>query len=289
MKRGIIANTGKINRTDKDTISIQSNLNNSDINYYLLYWDKIVLPTNNIFHQTIPYEEDLINSGILERPRVQFSNWSTDIENGFFDLFITAQSQVANDLLGKKGDTDWVIHQIGKEIIISSQQQREFQSLKVELYNCLPVPYDSIHPDIILNFKEKRKTEFEQLHKTIDEFYFDILKSPDQDFKRKIVNSELEKAIINVQKISSEKFQKSTKYNFVTELNLDLKDIISSSALGYILDTFCFQVGYPIGTLASGIFSCVNLKINRTTSVEASKDKQKLSFLAEAVKTNILK
>jgi len=99
MKRGIITNTGRMVRNGSQSVSLSGNLTDNDLNYYLLYWDKIVMPTNNIIHMAIRGEEELLKTGILERPRIAFNSWTTNVENGSFDPFVIAQSIVANNLL----------------------------------------------------------------------------------------------------------------------------------------------------------------------------------------------
>ena len=53
MKRGIIANNGEIRRLDDGKISISRTLSSQDLNYYLLYWDKIIIPRFSPIHFAI--------------------------------------------------------------------------------------------------------------------------------------------------------------------------------------------------------------------------------------------
>ena len=88
-----------MNRIGVDSVSFSGSLNDSDINYYLLYWDKIVMPANDMFNFKIKNEEELLKTKILERPVVRIGNWTTNSKEGSFDPFIAAQSIVANDLI----------------------------------------------------------------------------------------------------------------------------------------------------------------------------------------------
>lgn len=288
MKRGIITNSGKTERIDSETVSISGNISQADLNYYILYWDKIVMPTNNIIHQAIPHEEHLIKSGILERPIVRFNSWTSKIENGSYDPFVISQGIVANQLLSQKGDIDWTIHQIGDEVVVAKDFQKDFQSLKVELLNCLPVPIETLNPDVLLEFKRKRKDELEKLHQSIDELYLEILNSPDIDLQQKITKSEFVKAIQNLEKTTKENFLKTSKYDFSTEININVKDIVTSASAGLLIDFYTHGVNLPITSILSGLASMVSIKANKTISLENSKGKLKLSYIANASKEGLI-
>lgn len=286
MKRGIITNIGKTKRVSENQVTISGNYSQSDFNYYILYWDKIVLPTNNIIHQDIPYEEELIQLGVLERPIVYFNHWSSSEANSPFDLFVKSQSITASKLLTEKSDYEWNIHQIGEEIVIDDELKKSYNSLKVGLFNCLPVPIEDIHPEILLDFKFRRKDELENLHKSIDELYFTILNSSDIQLQKKITESDFKKSIQNLEKISFEHFGKTSKYDFTTELNIN--ELISRSILGYAVDFFTHGTSIPIVSIISGLSSLINIKLSKTTSLEANKEKIKLSYLANANKDGII-
>lgn len=288
MKRGIITNPAKMDRNDSNSVSISGSISISDLNYYLLYWDKIVMPTNNIFHFAVNNEEELIKTKILERPRIAFSSWSTNSQDGSYDPFVIAQSIVANNLISTDKNFDWTIHQIGDGIAIGNEQKKEYNSIKVELLQCLPVPNEGVNFQEILNFKEKRSDELIQLHSNIDDLYLEILSSPDQDLKTRKIISELKNSIDNIDSVSKEKFKSISKYNLTTELNLNGKDLGVAIAGGAIFDSYTNGFSLPIGTVVSGLLSLIKIKANRTTSVEKAKDKLKLSYLASANKKQII-
>lgn len=288
MERGIITNTGRMVRNDSQSVLLSGGLTDNDLNYYLLYWDKIVMPTNNIFHIAIKYEEELLKAGILERPRIVFNSWSTNVKDGSFDPFVIAQSMVANNLLSTEKLIDWTIHQLGEQVVIGNEQKKEFKSIKVELLKCLPVPSGQFHFTEILEFKEKRKDELSNLHSKIDALYLDILNSPDKDLATRKTISEFNDSIENLNSVSKEKFKFYTKYNFTTELNLNGKDFSVAIASGAIFDFYTNAYSIPIGTVLSGLASLIRIKANRTTSVEKAKDKLKLSYLAKATEKGII-
>ncbi|WP_296315527.1 DUF6236 family protein [Winogradskyella sp. UBA3174] len=288
MNRGIITNPAIMDRNDSQSVSISGSISINDLNYYLLYWDKIVMPTNNIFHVGVHNEEELLKTKILERPRIAFSSWSTNTQNGSYDPFVIAQSIVANELISTDKTTDWTIHQIGDGIAIGDKQKKEFNSLKVELLKCLPVPNDNINFQEILDFKDKRKDELLELHSKIDELYLEILSSPDKDLKAKKIINELKNSIDKIDTVSKERFKSIIKYNLTTELNLNGKDLGIAIASGAIFDNYTSGFSLPIGTVVSGLLSLIKVKANRTASVEKAENKLKLSYLANANRKKII-
>lgn len=288
MKRGIITNTGRMVRSDSQSVSLSSGLTDNDLNYYLLYWDKIVMPTNNIIHITIKDEEELLKTGILERPSVAFSSWSTNVKDGSFDPFVIAQSIIANNLISTDKLTDWTIHQLGEQIVIGNEQKKEFEAIRVELLKCLPVPNGQLNFTEILEFKEKRKDELSELHSKIDSLYLEILNSPDKDLALRKSISEFNRSLENINSVTNEKFKSLTKYNLTVELNLNGKDLSLAIGSGVVFDFYTNGFTIPIGTVVAGLMSLVKIKANRTTSVEKAMNKFKLSYLAEASQNRII-
>lgn len=288
MKRGIIATPNKLKRIDEKSVTFSSNLTIQDLNYQILYWDKLVFPTNNMIHLGIPNEDLLIRENILTRPRVIFPSWSTNIEDGSFDLFIRSQSVVANELIKNDKNFDWTLHQIGDEIIIGAENKTEFNSIKVQLLQALPVPNEKTPIEDILRFKEQRADEFAALHKTLDNLYLEILKSPDKSLQTKISVQELTEAIRNLNSVSSEKFALTSKYNLTTELNVNVKNMLTGIASGAAFGFYANLQILPLTSILGGLMSLINIKLNKTTSVEEAKNKLKLNYLSDAKKQNIV-
>ena len=72
LKRGIIATPGIINRLPKG-FQMAGSLSLDEMRYYALYWDNVVIPTNNLVHMGLPQEEAFISAGAIERPNVAFN------------------------------------------------------------------------------------------------------------------------------------------------------------------------------------------------------------------------
>jgi hypothetical protein len=285
MNKGIIAAPARV-LGNGSNFSTQNRLTAQEIRYFLLYWDKIVIPTTNLVHLAIPEEDELLSSGIIERPRVQFSgNFNGEL---IAKAQVFAQTSIAKDLIANDKITDWALHQIGNEIIIPDEETVKKQTIRVDLNNALPVPDSNVPLIDILEFKERRKDELFELHQTIDNFYLDILSSPDTNLKTKISINELTKAINNLNTVSAEKWKNTKKFDIAAELNLNGKDVTSGAAAGAAFDFFTNLYTLPIGTVVGACASLIKIKLKTTKSFEASKDKQVLSYLAKAHDENLL-
>lgn len=285
MNKGIIAAPARV-IGNGSTFSTQNGLTAQEIRYFLLYWDKIVIPTTNLVHLAIPEEEELLSTGIFQRPRVQFSgNFNGEL---MARAQVLAQTEIAKDLIDNDRTFDWALHQIGDEIIIPDKETIKKQTIKVDLNNSLPVPGASTPIIDILEFKERRKDELFELHQTIDQFYLEILSSPDSDLKTKASVSKLTKAIENLNTVSAEKWKNTKKFDIATELNLNGKDVASGAAAGAAFDFFTNLYTLPIGTVIGACASLIKIKLKTTKSFEPSKDKQVLSYLAKAHDENLL-
>jgi hypothetical protein len=289
MKRGIIASSGKAERIDKEGVSFKGILNKEDLNYYTLYFDEIVIPTNNIIHFGLPQENELISLNILKRPQIQISQWTSIQGEGSFDIFLESQLIIAKKLISEKSDTDWTLHQIGDSTIIMDGYNKDFNSIKVRLQECLPVPTENVSFEQILNFKLKRNDELLALHTSIDELYIEILKSPDSNFSSKKCISELNLSIQNLEKSSNETFKHLNKYDLTTELNINAKDIALALGGGVVFDFYTNGLTIPIATIIAGLGSLINIKASNSRSFEPAENKLKLSYLANAKKSELIK
>ena len=51
---------------------MERSLSAEELRYYILYWDEVVIPGNNLVYIGVPEEEELISCGAISRPRVAF-------------------------------------------------------------------------------------------------------------------------------------------------------------------------------------------------------------------------
>lgn len=285
MKKGIIAAPARVSGNGSE-FRTERGLTQEDLRYFLLYWDKVVIPTNNIIHLSVPEENELLSTGIVTRPGVPFSG----AFNGelMAKAQLIAQTTIAKSLIENDRDVDWVLHQIGEEIILPDKESVEKQLIRIDLVNCLPVPSGDVHIPDILEFKERRKDELEYLHKSIDDLYIEVLSSPDPSLKSKQAVSEFQKSIAMIDQVSKENWKRCSKFDFSAELNLNGKDVSEGIAAGVVFDFFTNLYTVPIGTIVGAVASMVKVKATSTKTFEASKEKKILGYIANAHEEKIL-
>jgi len=284
--RGIIATAAQVNlHTNGFSFDARSGgLSENDIKYFLLYWDKIVIPANNFIYAGIPYEEDLLKAEIIERPIIQLNGIFSGSELGQSLLF--EESKIVEEKL-KDRKVDWSIHQFSDELILPDNRIKEKKVFKFELMGILPVPQDDVHIHEIIEFKERRKDEFVELHNTLDDLYFDILESPDADLTASKHIDMLKNALNNIEKVQKEKFKTFSKYDLTTELNINGKDILQGIIAGGIID---WKLGtqIPFGTIIGGIAPMLKMSLKKSITFSSAEKKLHLSYLSRAKKEKIL-
>lgn len=285
MEKGIIAAPARVSGNGSEFRS-ERGLTQEDLRYFLLYWDKVVIPTNNLIHLAVPEEDELLSTGIVTRPRVPFSGTFNGELMARAQLI--AQTSIAKSLIENDRNVDWVLHQIGDEIIIPDKEAVEKQLIRIDLANCLPVPTGDVHIPDILEFKERRKDELEYLHKSIDDLYIEVLSSPDPSLRSKQAVSDFQKSIAMIDQVSSESWKNCSKFDLSAELNLNGKDVATGVAAGAVFDFFTSLYTVPIGTIVGAVASTIKVKAKSTKTFEPSKEKQVLGYIASAHAEKIL-
>lgn len=265
---------------------MERGLSPQEIRYYALYWDKVVIPGSNLVYVGLPEEEILIQSGVIERPRVGFqgSFGGADIGNSF----AVAQSAIAKKLMEEEKSTDWVLHQIGNKLSIPKEYIEQKNSLRFELVNLLPVPDGATPIADILEFKERRKTEFNALHECTELAYIEALKCPDPDLGVSRAIRELKESIENLDAVSNEKWERTSKFDFATEFNLDGGKIVNGIASGAAFDFFTNAFTLPVGSIIGGVASIFKFKAGYSSSFKPAANNSKLAFLSHANNERII-
>ena len=278
MDRGVIASPGIITPLGQG-FRLERNISAEELRYYVMYWDKVVIPGNNLVYIGIPEEEDLISCGAIERPKIGFQgNFQGDQVT---NAILSCQSIVASELVNDKS-TDWVMHQIGNSIICPEEFNETRNIIRVDLANVLPVPSADTPINEVLEFKERRSSELKELHEALDEFYEQILTSPDPELSTKKVVSRLQESVSNLNTASNEKFNHSRKFDFSAELNLSGKDISLGASSGALIDFLATGYTIPLATIAGAIISTINIRSKSTNTFKPASDNTKLAYLSHA-------
>ncbi len=286
MIKGIIAaparftGGGSLIGTDRD-------LTSQELRYFLLYWDKVVIPTTDLLHLSIPEEKEFLSTGVIERPRFRVPDGTFD-GSGIAKAHVAAQTSIARDLIESDKTTDWVLHQIGEDLILPTDDTFEQQSIRVDLVNLLPVPDAGFPIPDILEFKERRSQELLHLHSSLDNFYLEILSSPDPSLKSKAVVTELKTAIANLSSVSGESWKSTKKFDISAELNISGSNMVSAAAAGAVVDFYSNLFTMPVATIAGAVGSMIKAKCKYSKSFKPAKDKQVLSYLAKAHEEKVL-
>lgn len=284
LERGIIASPGIINRLPQG-FQMQRSLTIEELQYYILYWDKVVIPGNNLVYIGLPDEDLLLQAGAIERPRVGFQGSFQGDQ--VTDAIMSCQSLVAKELVKDKS-VDWVIHQFGGESVFPNGFSQRRNVIRVDLSGVLPVPAENINVYEILEFKNQRKDELKQLHAYLDSVYELVLSAPDQELAHRRAISDLSNAINDLESVCKERFKHTKKYDITTELNLNGKDISVGAASGVIIDFFATGMTIPIATVAGAILSTLKVSAKAANTFQPASHNTKLAFLSQAKNEGLL-
>ncbi|MCY0791969.1 DUF6236 family protein [Morganella morganii] len=245
MQRGVVVSSELITRNKNDSgFTIQRTINPVEMNYLALYWDKIVIPSNNIIHTGVSNEDVFMESGVLERPRYSVNGaFNTD---DYSDLQVKLQSKTVDVLREKIPDSDWRIHQFGGDFL--SRDSFFSESARIELANLLPVPSVDVHIHEILEFKERRASELAALHSYSDDLYLEILNSGDPDLTKAKTMSKLKKIISDIDKLNNESWRSPIKFNLQISNEVDIAKIKSL----YLTVAGAATTGHPLESLIVG-------------------------------------
>lgn len=278
MKRGIIASPGIITPL-VGGFRMKRSLSAEELSYYILYWDEIVIPGNNLIYIAVPGEEELINCKAISRPRVEFQGafQGDQITNAILDC----QSIVADQLV-KITDIDWVIHQIGTGLSIPQNFSEQRKLLRIAIANALPVPAPDIPIVEILEFKKRRSDELAEMHEALDAVYQEVLSKPDIDLAARKAVSQLKKSIESLQKISANELRAERKYSLSVQFNLDGEKAVPAIGTGALFDLLTNGLTIPIGTIGSALLSTLKIKSSAEYTFKPAHDKMKFAYLSNA-------
>ena len=259
---------------------LERSLSPEELRYYLLYWDKVVIPGSNLVYIGIPEEEVLIQTGVISRPRVQFSGSYSGAEVA--RTFAVAQATVARKLIAEEKATEWVMHQFGPYLTLPTEFAKELRTLKFDLVNLLPVPTADVPIPDILEFKERRRDELSNLHKCLDDGYLEALRCPDPSLGDKLALANLKAAIAAIDAVADERWRHTRKYDFSAELNLDGARVVQGMAAGAVFDFFLTGMAIPVATVAGAVTSVVKISAKASSTFEPAQGNLKLSYLSRA-------
>lgn len=274
MGKGIITPAGKIiKKDDLGGIMFQGAIRAVDMHYYALYWDKVIFPQNSLVGFGTPYEDDLISYGLIEKPFIPRDGYLdyNELTNYMIEDLVT----VANNLREERKDFDWFIHQMTDSGVASPDSLKKM-SLRLDLINLLPVPNENVHIADVLEFKERRSDELKNMHQFIDGVYLKVLQSGDFDLSRSAAINELKEAVQILDRVSSEKWGMTSKFNFSLSIEPNLFAIAKDFVIGGL------ATGSLTVALAAGVVGAINISPKQEFVFEKEVKKTGITYLANA-------
>lgn len=284
MKRGIVAAPGIVTPLP-DGLRVEMGVSVEDLNYYILYWDEVVIPGNNLIYIGVPGEDELIKCGAIARPRIAF--------HGSFggskiaEALLTCQAIAARELM-KSTEVDWVIHQIGPSLSIPKDVSEQRNVLRIALANALPVPAPGVPVVDILEFKERRRDELAALHASLDAVYEDVLRAPDSDLASRRAIAELRCAVEAVRAVTGEKLRSDRNYSLSVQFGFDGAAATPAIATGALIDLLTNGFTMPLATAGSALLSSLKITSGADYTFGPAHDKKRLSYLSNAKAEEIL-
>lgn len=282
LERGVVA-PASIMSIIGSKMEIERTYAPEDIFYYLMYWDKIAIPSSMIVHIGLPFENELSSLGVLERPCIPPIG-SVDVARFTHWTF----GEVAKEKI-KDNTSDWTIHHMSGDPIYLPEHSTKQDTLRLKITNALPIPSDKgqFSLDDLLNFKLRRQSELEALHVTMDQL-LKKLHTEEIDSIKKYELKRFENAILELEKTTFERFKIYKKSDFEVNLNLTgdaaLTLLTNTPALYHDLN----NSGIPIATAATSITSILTLsKKYGITFNQYSKGDYNLEYISSARSENI--
>lgn len=228
MKRGALSTSVAIVRhPGGGGFSISAGLKKADLNYFCLYWDELVIPSNNIVNAHVEGESEFIKSGFLKRPEMRVEYSQSDIN---YEFITELDKKSLKEVKDENKSTHWFVNEIG---MVGSDGDRGSNNivspaLIIELMRALPVPLPTVHCNDILAFKLRRRDELDAIHELVNELYVEVKTSANPDLAMASAFHRLESAINDLNKSFTHRWRKSLRYDISFNKDLSAGDIYSA-------------------------------------------------------------
>ncbi|AVK50682.1 hypothetical protein AXY43_23165 [Clostridium sp. MF28] len=245
---------------DKDNLTVcGGGINPTKLREYILYWDRIDYPTNNIiFNELTPDEEYLQKANLLKRTH-NILNGKVSVNP---EIFIQSQMNALKEN-SKNMDETWSIAQPTKDIILPSNDSVNTRNIQVELYDCIPIPSANISLEDILNFKEHRYDELMEFRILMDEMYLSIINSGDIQLSKDMCANRLQTKIIELNRVMAESKFKRMLGSVKVEVDIPQ---VSNLGMGALYGCFLgSKLNFPTaGTFLGLASSCIKVSLEKS-------------------------
>tara|TARA_R110001592_G_scaffold44000_1_gene142067 strand:- start:690 stop:1547 length:858 start_codon:yes stop_codon:yes gene_type:complete len=176
MERGIIITPDYKVLEEGRGIQFNSGVNPENLRKYLLFWDRIDYPVNNLIHiDGGPDLSFLIQEGVAKSTMVKFAGMTAE-ENGLLPL---ATQLAAFDTNTKSSEEEWSIAQPSQRLTIPKSRSKMQGCLEFELYEAIQIPTREVPIEDIIRFKDKRLPELIALRESMDSIVDQIMAHQD--------------------------------------------------------------------------------------------------------------
>jgi hypothetical protein len=202
LERGIVVPTH--NYLFNGSVKVSPEINASDLRRYLLYWDKIDIPKNNLMSTVLSNDcEFLASEGVLQRTHIEYP-----VEKQKFDAtreLRETQFKVLRENQKRK-DQRWSMANNGYSIGLPRNDRTKNDSLRLDLSNVLPVPTNDVPLADILGFKDRHEDELQALRIEIDSMYDAFMSSGDVESALDTQKAKLTRAVSDINKAVNSKW-----------------------------------------------------------------------------------
>lgn len=247
MERGVVFTAYELLK-NKDNSGFETGrgISPEELNYLILYWDKLSCPTNNFIHLAFSNEEELIKCGVLSRPVFSIGNGINSDEMPEFQS--RTQVETLAMLRREQSSIDWRMHFLNDQVCITENMATQKEVIRFELTDLLPVPQKGVPIHEILEFKERRSDELLTLHGYLDEVYTEVINSGDFNLQRAKALSGLKKSLEDLNRLNDLEWQSPLKFSISSSFELDMNQLYASAATVYA----AMQSNHPFEVLFTG-------------------------------------
>lgn len=252
MKRGIVI-TPRFG-FDGRTLSLNG-FDPVSIRQYLLYWDKIDWPDNNIISFGDGGAEFglLISEGVMERTRVHFPSF--DGNAGYALLGMQLAALEARDT---QEPGAWSLAQHSPLLAGAPHQTIETRAIEVELYSAIPVPAADVPFAEVLEFKYRRGAELLHFREAMDQLFQETIAAADLPRAKLQAQAKLQRAMQDLHDVFGESFRRRLLSSLKVELNLPS---IGALAAGGAFAATSFGIPIAVGAAAGAIAAAVKFDL----------------------------
>lgn len=238
------------------SLSGKGGLDPSELRFSLLYWDKLVYPSNNLISFGGGDDEEfLISVGVLHKPIYTYLGGDGALIE--FDTYMRAFSDLESREPGV-----WSLSQGEKSLFVNNSAANliDESGISLELIRAIPVPAADVPLNEILEFKEKRKDELMMFRAHIDQLILEIQNSPARTDAFNRIAQEVDAACADLLKVGHEWQWPVHFSNFKATFNLDLDKFLNAAKAGWDLFDSCGSIVQTSAAAVSGLVSTINVK-----------------------------